>query len=62
MEELQKTETFEIEEKDTTYERENKDEALSKKEEDKKQFIKLTKEDKQRTKTISICGKEKEKK
>ncbi|WP_408021235.1 DUF3991 domain-containing protein [Staphylococcus epidermidis] len=54
LEELQKTETFEIEEKDTTHERENKDEALSKKEEDKKQFIKLTKEDKQIARNKSI--------
>lgn len=54
LEELQKTETFEIEEKDTTHERENKDEAVSKKEEDKKQFIKLTKEDKQIARNKSI--------
>ncbi|HAR3661574.1 DUF3991 domain-containing protein [Staphylococcus epidermidis] len=53
LEELQKTETFEVEEKDTTHKREDKSESLTEKE-DKNKFIKLTKEDKQIARNKSI--------
>lgn len=53
LEELQKTETFEVEEKDTTHKREDKSESLAEKE-DKNKFIKLTKEDKQIARNKSI--------
>lgn len=53
LEELQKTETFEVEEKDTTHKREDKSESLTEKE-DKNKFIKLAKEDKQIARNKSI--------
>ena len=53
LEELQKTETFEVEEKDTTHKREDKSESLTEKEY-KNKFIKLTKEDKQIARNKSI--------
>ena len=53
LEELQKTETFEVEEKDTTHKREDKSESLTEKEDNNK-FIKLTKEDKQIARNKSI--------